>query len=335
VAERQHPPPRVFRIGDGHGLVLQLSDLGATWLSCRVPVPGAAAREVLLGHAEPEHYLHETGYLGGIIGRWANRIAGAAFTVDGRRFALAANEGGNQLHGGPDGFHRRRWTVRGWTPRQLELELVSPDGDQGFPGELTVNLRYRVDGRSRVSIAWQARCSRPCPVNLTSHAYFNLDPRHENVAGHRLQLAAAQVLAVDPARIPTGARLPVADTPFDFRSPAPALGPQGRGFDHCWVLDEACRGAATPAARLTSADGKLALEMRTTLPGLQYYSGERLDAAATRDGARYRAFAGVALEPQFFPDSPNRPEWQADGCVLRPERVMSERIEYRFVAAPG
>lgn len=324
--------PQVFSLGDGAGMELRVTDLGATWLSCRVPVAGGV-REVLLGHAAPLDYLHETGYVGGIIGRWANRIAGARFTLDGRESTLAANEGPNQLHGGPEGFHRRRWQVLGSSPRRLRLQLVSPDGDQGFPGEATVRLDYTVEGPGRVSIAWRAVCSAPCPVNLTSHAYFNLDARHGDIGGHRLQIAGSEVLAVDDAGIPSGEKQPVAGTDFDFRRLSPALGARREGFDHCWVLDERCRDAAAPAALLQSADGRLTLELRTTLPGLQHYSGERLSEATDRSGRRYRAFAGIALEPQYFPDSPHHPAWQLDGCVLRPGQAVEHRIEYRFVAA--
>jgi aldose 1-epimerase len=323
-------PPRVYELDDGAGLRVALMDIGATWLSCRLRLPQGGEREVLLGHAQPQDHLREGGYLGGLIGRYANRIAGARYRLDGIEQRLAANEGPNQLHGGPQGFHRRRWQVLEATPRELRLKLVSPEGDQGFPGVLTVEAVYAFNAPGELSLSWAAHCTAACPVNLTSHAYFNLDGDARSIAGHELQIMADEVLPVDAAQIPTGQVLPVAGTAFDFRHARPAIGDDGRVYDHCWRLAARCAGARHPAATLTSADSRVTVAIFTTLPGLQHYSGQHLAEAHGRDGRPFAPSAGIALEPQFFPDSPNRPEWPQPSCVLRPGAVMSHQIRWRF-----
>lgn len=324
--------PRVFELDDGAGLRVALTDLGATWLSCRLRLPTGEERELLLGHARPQDHLHEGGFLGGLIGRYANRIAGSRFVLDGTEHRLVANEGPHQLHGGPEGFHRRRWQVLGATPRELRLKLVSPDGDQGFPGELTVDASYAITGPGELTLAWTASCTAACPVNLTSHAYFNLDGDARGIANHRLQIRGGEVLPVDARQIPTGDVLPVAGTPFDFRQPRRAIESDGRVYDHCWRLADACADARQPAAVLTSADGRVAMELFTTLPGLQHYSGQHLAEAHGRDGRTFAPSAGIALEPQFFPDSPNRPEWPQPSCIVQPGAEVSHRIRWRFQA---
>lgn len=324
--------PRVFELDDGAGLRAAFTDVGATWLSCRLRLPDGGERELLLGHARPQDHQHEGGYLGGLIGRYANRIAGACFTLDGVEHRLAANEGSNQLHGGPDGFHRRRWQVLQATPRELLLELVSPAGDQGFPGELTVQVRYAISGPSELTLSWTAQCTAACPVNLTSHAYFNLDGDARSIAGHQLQIRAGEVLPVDAGQLPTGEVLPVGGTPFDFRRLRAAIAEDGRVYDHNWRLAEACAVGREPAAVLVASDGRVTMELYTTLPGLQHYSGQHLAEARGRDDLPFAASAGIALEPQFFPDSPNRPEWPQPSCIVRPGETVAHAIRWRFSA---
>ena len=324
------PVPRVFELDDGAGLRVALMDIGATWLSCRLRLPEGGERELLLGHARPQDHLREGGFLGVLIGRYANRIAGARFRLDGIEHALAANEGRHQLHGGPRGFHSLRWQVLDAGPRELRLRLVSPEGDQGFPGTLAVEAVYAMAAPGELSLSWTAHCTAACPVNLTSHAYFNLDGDARSIAGHRLQIMADEVLPVDTEMIPTGQVLPVAGTPFDFRQARRAIGDDGRVYDHCWRLNARCAGARHAAATLTSGDGRVTMDVFTTLPGLQHYSGQHLAEAHGRDGRPFAPSAGIALEPQFFPDSPNRPEWPQPSCVLRPGASMSHSIRWRF-----
>ena len=319
---------RVFTLDDGAGTQLQVSDLGATWLSCRVPLREGGTREALLGRATPAEHVSQPGYLGSVVGRYANRIHRARFTLEGREVQLAANEGPNQLHGGPDGFHRRRWRVVHHDRTLLQLALHSPDGDQGFPGALDALVTYAIAGPGMVALHFEATVDRPCPVNLTSHAYFNLDgpEARSTIAQHRLAIRAQHVLSVDDALIPTGELLPVAGTPFDLRSPR-EIGPQR--FDHCFALDE----GSGPAATLWSADGRLRMDLHTDYPGLQFYGGHFLPGTLDRQGREYAAGAGLALEPQYWPDSPNRPEWAArHGVVLQPGQWRRRFMRLQFSA---
>ncbi|MFG6459969.1 aldose epimerase family protein [Roseateles sp. DXS20W] len=320
----------VFTLTAADGLRIAVTNAGAAWTSCRVPVNGAS-REVLLGYQAPVDYLRQPGYLGAIVGRYANRIAGASFELDGQRFALQANEGEHQLHGGAGGFHRKLWTVGSHTEDALELALVSPDGDQGFPGELSVRAIYRVQPPLTVTVTLEATTTAPTLVNLSSHAYFNLDGDAADIRGHRLQIAADRYLPVRADLIPTGEQADVAGTPFDFRTPRrlgdalAALAETGAApacHDHCWLA-----GGAT----LQSGDGRLTLDLRSNQPGLQFYAGEFLPRTPDRQGRPHAAHAGLALEPQALPDSPHHPEWPQRDAVLRPGQTYRHQITYRFL----
>lgn len=333
--------PTVHTLGAAGGLQIEVSELGARWLSCLVPLQGGGWREVLLGHATPADHEREPGYFGAVVGRYANRLDGAAFTLDGRRHELLANEGGNQLHGGPDGFDRRRWTVVDRGPWHLRLALHSPDGDQGYPGDLDAEIEYRLDPlRPLIALRFGARVSAPCPVSLTSHPYFNLDGDAASVLGHRLHVAAGAMLPVRPGMIPTGEVAAVDGTAFDLRR-ARVLGEglgQGEqqrlaaGYDHCYVLDPAAARGELAAAELVSTDGRLAMRLFTDYPGLQVCSGNFVHQARGRDGLPFQRHAGIALEPQFFPDAPNQPAWREQGCILRPGERLARSMRLAFEA---
>lgn len=327
----------IHMLSSSDGLQLQVSTLGAAWISCRVPLPTGERREVLLGHPDPATYPLEGGYLGQFIGRYANRIAGARFKLPGGGEAqLLANEGPNQLHGGASGFHTRRFEVVASSSDHLHLSLRSPDGDQGFPGALDLELHYRVLKGLRLRIDWQARCSSPCPVNLTHHPYFNLDAKPVDVRDHRLRIASGRYLPVGSDLLPTGEIRKVDGSAFDLReSPVlrtamSAAEPQqvvvGHGFDHNWLVDE----PSQVAAELSNAE--LRLQIRSDLPGIQLYTGQYLAESRSRDGSAYAAYSGVALEPQYFPDSPNHPEWSQPSCWLQAGQVMRHWIEYSFTS---
>lgn len=331
--------PTVFKLASADGLRIAVTNAGAAWTSCGVPVNGAE-REVLLGYCSPADYLTQPGYLGAVIGRYANRIAGAGFDLDGRHFELDANEGDHQLHGGSGGFHRKLWAVASHTEDTLELALTSPDGDQGFPGELTVRATYRVEPPLTVRITLEATTTAPTLCSLSSHAYFNLDGGG-SIANHRLQLAAGRYLPVRPDLIPTGEQAEVQGTPFDFLTPRRigaaldtlhATGARPAGHDHCWLLD-AAPAAEQPAATLQSGDRQLTLALHSGAPGLQFYAGEFLPRTPDRSGRPYAAHAGLALEPQALPDSPHHPEWPQPGAVLRPGQTYRHTLTYRFLPA--
>lgn len=323
--------PGTFKLQSSDGLRIAVTNAGAAWMSCLVPVNGDD-REVLLGYQTPADYLVQPGYLGAVVGRYANRIAGARFALDGQDFALQANEGEHQLHGGAGGFHRKLWELVSHTEDRLELALRSPDGDQGFPGELNVRAVYRVEPPLSVSVTLEATTTAPTLCNLTSHAYFNLDGDAADIRGHGLRIEADRYLPVRADLIPTGEQAEVAGTPFDFRTPrriGDALqalkGATPACHDHCWL-----GGNAT----LQSGDEALTLELRSEAPGLQFYAGEFLPRTPDRAGRPYAAHAGLALEPQALPDSPHHPEWPQKHAVLRPGEVYRHQITYRFTPAP-
>jgi aldose 1-epimerase len=315
---------------DDTGLRLTLLDWGATWWSLQCPVPGEdQPRELLLGGATPQAHLHNTAYFGATIGRMANRIAGAQIERDGRRWALVPQPGSpHQLHGGPDGFDRRRWAMRASGRSQAEFRLLSPDGDQGYPGAVTAEATVSLPGQGVIDLALRATTTAPTPVGLTNHAYFNLDGTRSDARQHGLAIAASQVLPVDEALIPLGPLQPVAGTPFDFRAERPIGGAAEGVYDHAFLLDGSA--GLRPAATLTAADGRVQLCIETTLPALQLYTGAHLDGQSGRDGRRLPRFAGIALEPQFLPDSPHHPEWPQPSCWLLPGQVWSHHIRYRL-----
>ncbi|WP_164885183.1 galactose-1-epimerase [Rubrivivax rivuli] len=337
-------PPgwQVWRLGPADGLHIEVCELGARWMSCRVPLADGTLRETLLGHVDAAAHATEPGYLGAVVGRYANRLAGAAYTLDGQQHRLRPNEGPHQLHGGPEGFDRRRWRPVSSGPLHLRLQLLSPAGDQGHPGALRAEVEYRVDPTAAaVTVHFSAEVDAPCAASLASHAYFNLDGDARSVLGHRLQVAASHLLPVDATLIPTGVLAPVEGTPFDWRTARPIGAGLGQGeqqalahgYDHCLALDAAAARGEVPAATLLSTDGRLQMQLHTSYPGLQVYSGNFLHASRGRDGLPLARHAGVALEPQFFPNAPNVPAWAGQGCIVRPGAPLSRWMRVAFEAA--
>lgn len=325
---------RIIQLGNAAGMRLALMETGAALLSLQVPV-GDGHREVLLG-CQVGDYTRQTAYLNALVGRFANRIGGARLRRGASQWLLSANQGPHCLHGGADGFDRRRWLAEQLSEERVRLRLVSPAGDQGFPGELTVTLDYWLADLS-LCIDIEATSSAPTPVNLTSHGYFNLDGRRSDVRHHSLQVAAARYLATDEAGIPQ-VIAPV-EGALDLRTARQLLPgwlshpqlQQARGFDHCYLLDEACRSAALPAACLRAADGRLAMQVYTNQPGLQVYTANYLAGTPSRDGRPYAAQEGICLEAQQLPDSPNRPEL-GDPWLLPGERYRHS-TRYQFIAS--
>jgi aldose 1-epimerase len=329
------PSPRALVLGGAPGPELHLLDLGATVHRLVVTCGDGVRRDVVLGLPGAEEMLASTDYLGGTVGRYANRIAAGRFELDEQRVELLTNDRGNHLHGGPDGFDRRTWRVVAAEPARATLELVSADGDQGYPGEVTVLAEFVVTA-DRVRLELTATTNAPTIVNVTSHAYFNLHGGG-SIDEHRLEVAAASYTPVDQTGIPLEDHAPVDGTPFDLRSPA-ELGPvvrsdhpqlaSAQGIDHNYVLDG---DGWSRAAVLEGPRTETRMEVWTDQPGLQVYTGNFLDGRSTsRAGSLLRQGDGIALEPQFFPDSPNRPGWPSP--VLLPGEVYRSRIEWRFGA---
>jgi galactose mutarotase-like enzyme len=325
----------VLTLGRAPGPVLELLTLGATAHRLEVAGGDGVRRNVVLGVATVADRLASGDYLGATVGRYANRIAGGRFDLDGRQVVVGTHDRGHSLHGGPDGFDRRLWTVQEQGPGHAVLGLTSPDGDQGFPGELTVRVRYEVAG-DVVRIAHEATTDATTVVNLTNHSYFNLEGDGTGtVDQHLLTLTADEYTPVDGAGIPLGGHLPVGGTPFDFREPRPVGRAvrsdheqvrAARGIDHDVVVPG---DGLRLAAVLESPRTRTRLELYADQPGLQVYTGNFLDGSShSSEGVAYRQGDGIALEPQLHPDSPNRPEWPS--AVLRPGETYRSRLEWRF-----
>lgn len=307
------------------GLKIRVLGLGATWVSCRVPLAGGD-REVLLGFASEADYLRQKSYLGATIGRYANRIADARLHWQGRDIQLERSPGSaHLLHGGPQGFDRRRWRMCEHRDPLLRLSLHSAAGDQGFPGALDAEVSYRMLARHAVEIRFQAQVSAPCPVNLSNHAYFNLDGGGD-ARRQSLSIRANHYLPVDAQGIPTAPLCALAGRDCDFQASRTVRGI----YDHAFLLDAGCADLCLRAAQLRASDQRVHLDIHTSLPALQLYTGQFL-AEGTRDCAEpWPDCSGIALEPQFLPDSPNHPEWPQPSCWLLPGQRYDHRIVYRF-----
>ena len=330
------------QVADGHRLVggdlsIDVLEVGATIQRLHVRDGGGIRRNVVLGHATLDDYRASVAYFGSIIGRYANRIAGARLRLDGHEFPLAANERGSTLHGGPQGFHLRTWTLVDRADDRITLELVSPDGDGGFPGELTVQVTYAVSpGQVRIDLT--AHTDAPTVVNLTNHTYVNLEGEDSlTVDRHLLQVAADRYLPTGVGGIPTGALTAVDGTPFDLREPA-LVGERRRaehpqmlaaaGLDHTFVIPGS---GLREHARLVAPRTGLALTIHSDQPGVQVYTGNHLRPHPLGTSGRpYGPAAGIALETQHFPDSPNHPHFPS--TVLRPGETFASTTTWEFEA---
>ncbi|NDL62777.1 galactose-1-epimerase [Acerihabitans arboris] len=333
-------PFQCVTLGTEQGMQITLMDWGATWLSCQLPLKSGNKREVLLGCPSPEEYTRQAAYLGATVGRYANRIAKAALARGGRSWQLSANQDEHQLHGGPGGFHARRWLCVEHTQATVLFRLHSADGDQGFPGNLIAEVRYTVTADNQVAIEYRATVDKDCPVNLTNHAYFHLDGANTDVRQQKLQLYATQYLPVDSEGIPCAPLADVENTGMDFRQPKTISQDflrdrdqqRMKGYDHAYLLYPACGDGETPAAQLWSADNQVLLKVYTTAPALQLYTGNFLAGTPARQGGDYQNYSGVALESEFLPDSPNHPEWPQPDCWLKPGETYHSSTRYQFVA---
>lgn len=329
---------RLFTLRNAQGMRVSISNLGATLVSWQAPDRSGRMGEILLNYASPTAYLESTAYLGALVGRWANRIAGARFTLDGIDYALDRNEGRNLLHGGTSGFHRALWDVMDADDQDgaLVMRLTSPEGDAGFPGNVVVQVRYVLDDHGTLSIDYEARSDAPTPLSLTSHGYFNLSGKPgTDIKGHILSIDADAYFEVDSELIPTRASS-VAGTAFDFRQGAPigarldwphAQLAQAGGFDHCFVLREAASDTAQrvrEVARLYDPGSGRELTVFTDQRGLQFYAGNMLSGI-------HAPRSGLCLEASAFPNHVNMPD--AETVVLRPGAVYRQRTQYRVSIA--
>lgn len=338
---RDGRPVSEYTLDNGRGLSLSAINLGGIVTALRVPDRFGATANIVLGLPTLQDYETRNPHMGTIVGRYANRVAGGRFTLDGEVFHLPANNGPNTLHGGPGGFSKRWWDIAPLPPKAdgsvaIELRFTSADGDQGFPGRLDVVVRYTLTPRQEWRIDYRATCDRATVVNLSHHDYFNLGGGGD-VMGHRLTIPAERYCPVDDTLIPQGTAS-VEGTPFDFRVPCAigqrirTLHPQllrARGYDHNWVLGVREEDGMRLAARLEHAASGRVMEVRTDRPGLQFYSGNFLDGTLPGShGAAMRQGDGLCLETQDFPDAPNQPAFPS--TVLRPGEVYASSTVHRF-----
>lgn len=332
-------PYRLITLRNANGIVVTLMDWGATLLSARIPLKEGLVREALLGCASPEQYSQQGAFLGASIGRYANRIANSRFSLDGQTINVTPSQGEHQLHGGPDGFDKRRWRIASKNDTQIIFTLTSADGDQGYPGTLQATATYRLTEDNRISIEYRATVDKACPVNLTNHVYFNLDGDQTDVRNHKLQLLADSYLPVEADGIPSNGLKAVDNTSFDFREAKiiaqDFLSDEDQqkvnGYDHAFLL-QAQGDASQAVAHVWSQDEKLQLTVYTSAPAIQFYSGNFLDGTLSRSPQPYAAWQGLALESEFLPDSPNHPEWPQPDCILRPGEEYVSLTEYQFTA---
>ncbi len=318
-----------FRLTSASGVRVDLLDLGATIEAIWTPDRDGNAANVCLGFADARQYARNKPYFGASVGRFANRIDRGRFSLDGEDFTLACNDddNGHHLHGGPGGFHSRFWSASSDGP-SVTFALDSPDGDEGYPSSLVATATYTLDdnGGLRIEYAATNTGARATVVNLTNHAYFNLAGRGL-IHDHVVALNAGAYLPTDATQIPAGERRPVAGTPFDFRQPKP-IGQDfaaAGGYDHCWVLN-GDSGTLRPVARVTEATSGRTMEVETTQPGVQFYTGNVLDGSPEVGG--HPQHAAFCLETQGFPDAPNQPGFPS--ARLEPGATYRHATVYRF-----
>jgi aldose 1-epimerase len=326
----------LFTVTNRHGIEVRAMTYGAIITSIKTPDRDGTFADIVLGFDSLSGYVAGSPYFGAIVGRYANRIAGGRFTLDGVTYRLARNNGPNTLHGGERGFDKVLWSGEQFetdSTAGVTLRYESPDGEEGYPGTVRVAVTYTLTARNELVVDYDAETDKATPLNLSQHTYWNLhgDGRGD-ILDHVLTLNASAFTPVDSTLIPTGHIAPVEGTPFDFRRPT-AIGARigaddqqlrfGRGYDHNWVLDGA------DAARLEDPTTGRRLEIRTTEPGIQFYSGNFLDGTLEgKHGGAYAHRTGLCLETQHFPDSPNHANFPS--TILRPGQRYSSRTTFVF-----
>jgi aldose 1-epimerase len=331
----------LYALRNAHGLEARITNYGGIIVSLKVPDRDGNFGDVVLGFDNLEEYLHEHPCFGATIGRYANRIESGQIRLEGKAYQLTRNSEGNHLHGGLTGFDKVVWSV--WESDSEEgpaigLRYVSRDGEEGYPGTLTVDLTYTLTNRNELKIDYQAVTDKTTVVNLTNHSYFNLrDTGASDILGHDLKIEADYFLPIDQSSIPTGEIRSVKGTPFDFRQLTP-IGARinhqdlqlfyGNGFNHNWILRNPAQ-LATPAATVYDPVSGRAMDVFTTEPGLQFFSGNLPDGKfGGKGGKTYPSRSGICLEAQHYPDSPHQPGFPS--TTLRPGETYSQTTIYRF-----
>ena len=329
----------LFTLRNKNGMTAGILDLGGVIYSLQARDRGDNFSDVVLAYHDPELYLSNPMYFGGLIGRVANRIRAGRFTLDGSQYNVAKNDGANSLHSGPSGFERRIWQASSATSSDsvsLTLTLQSPEGDQGYPGEVTVRVTYTLDDANRFGISYQASASHATPLSLTNHSYFNLGGSTcADILDHTLWIDADRYTAVAEDLIPI-ANLPVAGTPFDFRKLKTIRSSifleneqlrYGKGFDHNWMFNNPT--LFSKKLVLSEPISGRVMSVWTNMPGVQFYAGCVIDETVPgRSGSPYARFGGLCLETQFPPDAVNRPDFPSP--ILRPSETYQHQTVFEF-----
>lgn len=334
----------LYTLVNDNGLKTTITSYGGIVVSLWVPDRDGTPGDVVLGFDTLDEYIKHNPFFGCLIGRYGNRIGGGRFTLDGVEYVLAQNNGPNHLHGGRQGFDKKLWDAQAIelpNGPALKLRYVSPDGEEGYPGTLSVEVVYTLTNDNALRMDYRATTDKPTLVNLTNHSYFNLSAgQAETILDHELTLYADHFTPVDATLIPTGELRPVDGTPLDFRTPT-RVGARidandeqlrfGGGYDHNWVINGPM-GQLRPAARLYEPKSGRVMEVWTTEPGVQFYSGNMMPPAMSgKNGRTYPRRGGLCLETQHYPDSPNKPHFPS--TVLRPGETYATTTLYKFSVA--
>lgn len=324
-----------FVLTNANGMEMKVITYGGIITSLKVPDKDGNFEDIVLGYDSLQGYLESSPYFGAIIGRYGNRIAKGTFMLDSVEYSLATNNSPNHLHGGVEGFDKVLWNATEINNEEgvgLRLTYTSPDMEEGYPGKLDVTVTYLLGNDSTLTFDYKAKTDKPTIVNLTQHSYFNLSAMEDDILSHVLEINASRFLPVDSTLIPLGELRPVEGTPFDFTAPK-VIGADiasenqqlkyGLGFDHCWVLDKAEDEMGFAASVYEPKSGRF-MEIFTTEPGIQFYSGNFLDGSITGKGGKvYEQRMGLCLETQHYPDSPNQPDF--------PSVILTPGEEYHTV----
>jgi aldose 1-epimerase len=332
----------LYTLANQKGMEVAITNFGGIIVALKAPDRDGKPADVVLGYESLDGYLTNKAFFGAIIGRYGNRIAHGKFSLNGTAYTLPKNDGDNTIHGGPEGFNKRLWTAKDVSTSKgqaLELRYLSLDDEEGFPGNLSVKVVYTLTDQNELSIAYSATTDKDTVVNLTSHSYFNLAGQgNGDILSHQLMIRGDRITAVDAALIPTGELRPVKGTPFDFTKPT-TIGarihqddPQlklGKGYDHNWVLSAQEKGKPALAAEAYEPKTGRVLQVLTTEPGVQFYSGNFLDGTIQGKGGKvYNHRYGFCLETQHFPDSPNHSAFPS--TVLKPGQKYSSTTVFKF-----
>lgn len=331
-----------YTFANGNGMEVKIMDFGGIITSLKVPDRHGNVGDVVLGFDNLQDYLKEHPYFGALIGRYGNRIAKGKFTLDGKEYDLAVNNGENHLHGGLKGFDKVMWTaeiVEGERTAGLKLNYLSKDMEEGYPGNLDVEVVYTISENNEIKVDYKATTDKTTVVNLTQHTYFNLEGKgSENILNHEIMIKSSDFIPVDAGLIPTGELMPVAGTPFDF-SKLTKVGEGinddnaqikiGGGYDHCWVLNKSGENTLDWVIKVVDPSSGRVMEMATTEPGVQFYSGNFLDGTLTgKDNITYPHRYAMCFETEHYPDSPNQPQFLS--TVLHPGEEYKSTTIFKF-----